>query len=196
MSKSNSPLKRWQAVSDGMFKRFLLPITPHFITPNLISILRLALIPPVIMLLIGRRYVFALLVFIAAAFLDAYDGALARYRQQISKLGLILDPLSDKLLVIGVLGFLFAVYPFSFLLAIIIGLEAVMMLISAIKMKTGATVKSSNIWGKSKMLLQTAGIVLALIWLADPGNGWLYASAGALWISLLLQSISMVLYLA
>lgn len=195
MSKSNRLLKVIQAKTDLLFRQTLLPLTPKWLTPNIISLLRVALIPAILICLAGRRYVLCLLFFIIAALLDAYDGALARYRQQFSKLGLVLDPLADKLLVIGALGVLLAAYPFSFLLTVIILLELILMIISAVKIKTGASVKSSNIFGKSKMIFQTLGIILSLIWLIYPTDLLLYSSAGVLWLSLILQSISILTYL-
>lgn len=195
MSKSNGPLKRFQTGTDGIFKQTILPLTPLWLTPNLISLLRLALVPAIFYCLAQSIIFYGLALFIIAALLDTYDGALARYRKQFSSLGLILDPLADKLLIIATLGVLLASYPFSLLLIVIILLELFLMALSAVKLKTGATIKSSNIWGKSKMILQTLGIVLSIIWLAYPSDITLYLSAGSLFLSLILQSVSILTYI-
>ncbi len=66
--------------------------------PNLLSITRIILIVPFILLLIHQRYGWAIGVFIVAAVSDAIDGALARLLHQRTVLGTYLDPAADKLL--------------------------------------------------------------------------------------------------
>ena len=195
MSKSNAALGRIQASVDGVFRRLILPLTPSFITPNIISLSRLALIAPVIICLAGGRFIAALIIFIIAAALDAYDGALARYRKQYSDWGLILDPLADKLLVMGTLIILLGEYPFTVLLLAIIGLEIALMALTAIKLRAGGQPAMANIWGKSKMLLQIIGVALAVIWLIWPSGSLLYLSAGVLWLSLATQAVSIFTYI-
>jgi len=74
---------------------------------NILTFLRIALVPLYIWLFsIGRWYtaIIALVVFVAAAVTDLFDGRLARRRKEITKLGKFMDPLADKLLVIGALA--------------------------------------------------------------------------------------------
>ncbi len=66
--------------------------------PNLLSITRIILIFPLILLLVQQRHGWALGVFTAAAATDAIDGALARLLRQRTQLGAYLDPAADKLL--------------------------------------------------------------------------------------------------
>ncbi len=66
--------------------------------PNLLSITRIILILPFILLLVHQRYGWAAGVFVAAAATDAVDGALARVLHQRTQLGAYLDPAADKLL--------------------------------------------------------------------------------------------------
>ncbi|MEP6958499.1 MAG: CDP-alcohol phosphatidyltransferase family protein [Nitrospirota bacterium] len=66
--------------------------------PNSLTILRILLIPFYIGLLIYGRYDQALIVLIVAGITDALDGAIARVRNQYTRLGAVLDPLADKLL--------------------------------------------------------------------------------------------------
>lgn len=66
--------------------------------PNLICVLRILLVPPVAVTLLSARYREALTLIVIAGLSDGFDGFLAkRYRWQ-SRLGGILDPLADKLL--------------------------------------------------------------------------------------------------
>lgn len=70
--------------------------------PNLISICRLLLVPPVVVLIWADRYQLALLLAFVAGFSDALDGFLAKQYGWTSELGGILDPLADKLLMVSV----------------------------------------------------------------------------------------------
>ncbi len=69
--------------------------------PNAISILRILLILPILELILRGNYHVALLLFLFAGFSDGLDGYLAvRFNWQ-SRLGALLDPVADKLLVAG-----------------------------------------------------------------------------------------------
>lgn len=66
--------------------------------PNLITLLRIALVIPVGMSLIREQYQQALWLFALAGFSDGLDGLLARLFHWQSRLGAIADPIADKLL--------------------------------------------------------------------------------------------------
>jgi len=67
--------------------------------PNLITLFRVFLIPVFIMASFYRDFKLAFVVFLTAALSDALDGFLARKLNQITRLGIILDPLADKALI-------------------------------------------------------------------------------------------------
>ncbi len=67
--------------------------------PNAISLVRIALVGPIIMLLLDRRYESALLLFVFAGGSDGVDGFLAKRFQWQTRLGGLLDPIADKLLI-------------------------------------------------------------------------------------------------
>ena len=69
--------------------------------PNLITGLRILLVAPFLWLLLEERYGAALLLFVIAGVSDALDGFLAKYYGWTSELGGLLDPIADKLLLIG-----------------------------------------------------------------------------------------------
>jgi CDP-diacylglycerol--glycerol-3-phosphate 3-phosphatidyltransferase len=77
--------------------------------PNLLTFLRILLIPVIIYSLLIGNYFLTGIIFSIAALTDFLDGYLARKYSLSSKLGSILDPLADKLTIISVLlvlGFL------------------------------------------------------------------------------------------
>ncbi|WP_255572881.1 MULTISPECIES: CDP-alcohol phosphatidyltransferase family protein [Cryobacterium] len=71
--------------------------------PNLLSMLRLALVPVFLVLLIQGEDAWALLVLAVASFTDFLDGFLARRFSQITRLGQLLDPAADRLYIFAAL---------------------------------------------------------------------------------------------
>ncbi len=77
--------------------------------PNLVTSLRIILVPPFLLVLLKEHYSIAFLLFVIAGVSDALDGFLAKHYGWTSELGGILDPIADKLLLVGailVLGWL------------------------------------------------------------------------------------------
>jgi cardiolipin synthase len=70
-----------------------------FTIPNLLSLLRMALVVPFIIALLNGQVKRALVVVAVAGISDVLDGFIARFFNQRSLLGTYLDPLADKLLV-------------------------------------------------------------------------------------------------
>lgn len=71
--------------------------------PNMLSVLRLALVPIFLWLVLWRREdELALLVLVASGITDYLDGKLARRLNQTSALGAILDPVADRLFILAV----------------------------------------------------------------------------------------------
>jgi cardiolipin synthase len=70
--------------------------------PNIICILRIALVWPIAAALAHREYLIALALFIVAGLSDGIDGYLAKRFNWTSELGKILDPLADKFLLVTV----------------------------------------------------------------------------------------------
>jgi cardiolipin synthase (CMP-forming) len=66
--------------------------------PNLLTLLRIILVPIVVIFLIQGSFLRALITFVAAALTDALDGFLARTLRQQTVLGAYLDPIADKAL--------------------------------------------------------------------------------------------------
>ncbi|MBT3850994.1 MAG: CDP-alcohol phosphatidyltransferase family protein [SAR86 cluster bacterium] len=69
--------------------------------PNLLSITRIYLMYPLLTFIAEENYLFALYIFAIAAATDGLDGYLARVMDWQTDLGKILDPIADKILLIG-----------------------------------------------------------------------------------------------
>ena len=77
-------------------------------TPNIITSIRIALVPVVLWLILGyweswEGRLAALILLVIAASTDGIDGAIARKRNLVTNLGKILDPIADKALLSGAL---------------------------------------------------------------------------------------------
>ncbi|WP_407923110.1 CDP-alcohol phosphatidyltransferase family protein [Bifidobacterium xylocopae] len=68
--------------------------------PNVISFLRILSIPVIAYLVAKRHLIIALVVLLFSAVSDGVDGIIARRYNQVSKLGQILDPVADRLLIL------------------------------------------------------------------------------------------------
>lgn len=131
--------------------------------PNIISLFRILLVMPVVYLLLQDEFGWALVLFMIAGISDGIDGYLAKRNNWQSRLGSILDPLADKLLLISsymALGWLHVI-PMWLVLAvllrdliIIIGAVAYHILIGEYEM-TPTVVSKINTFAQIFMVLLT-----------------------------------------
>jgi cardiolipin synthase len=88
----------------NMAEQLNLSIKQQFLTvPNLLSMLRLALVPVFLILLVNERFVLAICTLALASLTDYLDGYLARRWNQITRLGQLLDPAADRLYIFSTL---------------------------------------------------------------------------------------------
>ncbi|SPP66085.1 CDP-diacylglycerol--glycerol-3-phosphate 3-phosphatidyltransferase [Nitrospira lenta] len=163
--------------------------------PNLLTLTRILLIPVFVVLFSTPdpdRSLMAAIVFVVAAVTDMLDGYLARRSGQVTKLGKLLDPIADKLLVLSALILLVNVDRVSALVAIlIIARELGVTGIRAIAAGEGMIIAAETT-GKYKMALQVVAIVMLILEgtsLAPLGNLHL-AGIVTLYLSLVLGYIS------
>ena len=71
--------------------------------PNLLSLLRLALVPVFLYLILTNQPLIAFLVLALASFTDWLDGYLARKLNQVTRIGALLDPAADRLYIFATL---------------------------------------------------------------------------------------------
>jgi cardiolipin synthase len=67
--------------------------------PNILSILRLFMVPVFVVFILKNLILVAFFIFVFSALLDYFDGVLARKLSQNSNLGELIDPLADRLLI-------------------------------------------------------------------------------------------------
>lgn len=172
---------------DQFWQNVLLRFLPKWVSPNHFTFVRLALIPLVLLLLVGKYFSAGLILFVLAALADSIDGALARQRKMITAWGLILDPIADKLLIILSSLFLAIYYPWPQLLFLIVILDFIMILSGVIfsLVWPNRKIMPADFWGKGKMIFQSAGIVAVFLFLAF--NFWWLG-----WVSVILLILAII----
>lgn len=163
--------------------------------PNVLTLARILLIPVFIILFVHPtpdQSLAAAVVFAVAAVTDMLDGYIARRTGQVTKLGKLLDPLADKLLVLSALILLMNVERVSALVVLlIVGRELAVTGIRAIAAGEGMIIPAETT-GKYKMALQVVAIILLILegtGLAALGNMHLAGSV-TLYLSLVFGYIS------
>lgn len=163
--------------------------------PNFLTLVRICLIPVFVLVFLEptpERSLVAAVIFAVAAVTDLLDGYIARRTGQITKLGKLLDPIADKMLVLSALILLVNIDRVSALVALlIIARELAVTGIRAIAAGERLIIASETT-GKYKMALQVVAIVLLILegtGLAEFGNLHL-AGTATLYVSLLLGYIS------
>jgi cardiolipin synthase len=81
-----------------------LSMKEQFMTvPNLLSMLRLALVPVFLYLLLNEKYLSAIIILALSSLTDYLDGYFARKFNQVTRLGQLLDPAADRLYIFSTL---------------------------------------------------------------------------------------------
>ncbi len=148
--------------------------------PNSITLSRIAAVPIFIWLLSshspiktpGQQELAAAALFILASITDGLDGYLARRRRQITTIGILLDPLADKLFVTAAYIVLVAYNPRivpPWIAVLIVGREFLVSGLRSIAAAEGFTITASEI-GKLKTVIQIVSVVAAI--LAHRWNYW------------------------
>jgi CDP-diacylglycerol--glycerol-3-phosphate 3-phosphatidyltransferase len=163
--------------------------------PNVLTLARILLIPVFIILFVHPtpdQSLAAAIVFAVAAVTDMLDGYIARRTGQVTKLGKLLDPIADKLLVLSALILLMNVERVRALVVLlIVGRELAVTGIRAIAAGEGMIIPAETT-GKYKMALQVVAIILLILegtGLAALGNMHL-AGSFTLYLSLVFGYIS------
>jgi cardiolipin synthase len=143
---------------------------PALTIANLLTVLRLILIPVFVTTLYYQQFRWALAIFITAAITDGLDGLVARTLNQRTQLGAILDPMADKLLLVTAFVILSLprwslIDPIPFWLTVTaISRDAIIVLGAAvINMTTGFSRFRPSIPGKLNTLVQIVMIVFFLV---------------------------------
>lgn len=158
-------------------------------TPNMLTLLRVILIPFYMWAMLSGSYIAAIVIFGVASITDQLDGYLARKNNQVTTFGKLMDPLADKILTISALVCLLGIgasYINSWVVMIIIARELIVTGIRQLAMGENKVIAASK-WGKAKTVSQMVALIAVMIDLVfslNIGNFhttfWLVAIAVAL----------------
>jgi len=131
--------------------------------PNALTLLRIFLVPLLVVFLLTEYTKVGLVIFLAASITDWFDGYLARRRQQVTTLGMLLDPVADKLLISAAFISLveLGLAP-AWMVVIIVGRELAVTGLRTIGIEQGVTIPASSL-GKYKMTAQTITVTLLIL---------------------------------
>lgn len=139
--------------------------------PNSLSLLRIFIVPLLVVVLLTPfsenfgvpRHILGVAIFLGAALTDYLDGKIARSRHQVTRLGQLLDPIADKLLISAALISLVEnqLAP-AWAVVIIIGREFAVTGLRSIAATDGVVISASKM-GKFKMLAQVITVALLIV---------------------------------
>jgi len=171
--------------------------------PNFLTLSRIFAVPLLVVVLLTRVYnparevvgfsiYIATLIFLGASITDYFDGYLARKRQQVTTLGMLLDPVADKLLTSAAFISLVELkWVPAWMVVIIVGREFAISGLRSIASSEGFTIDASEL-GKIKMAMQVVAITLIIL---RNQFSWLHpVSILALWLVVIFALVSAIDY--
>jgi CDP-diacylglycerol---glycerol-3-phosphate 3-phosphatidyltransferase len=157
----------------------MLPLVFPLNLPNLLTVLRIMLVPVLVVALLGNTPegdVLAAVVFALASLTDFVDGYLARARGSVTTFGKMMDPLADKLLVVAALVALVSLHRLPAWVAMVIITRELAVTVLRLGASQAGVVVSASMFGKVKTCLQIAAILAVIAVHGDPAwvSGLLY----------------------
>lgn len=156
------------------------PVSSRIFTiPNVLSFIRLLLVPVFLVLIILGYDAFALLVLVVSSITDYLDGVLARGLNQISRLGQLLDPAADRLFIFATLIGLAirAVIPW-WLLAIIVARDLMLLVLGIVLANHGYGPLPVHHLGKVATFCLFYALPILMLGQAFPSIAWLTVPIG------------------
>jgi CDP-diacylglycerol--glycerol-3-phosphate 3-phosphatidyltransferase len=132
--------------------------------PNALTVLRIFLVPLLVVVLLTYGHVYlGVAIFALAVVTDWLDGFLARRRNEVTRLGILLDPIADKLLTAAAFLSLveMGLVP-AWVVMIILARELAVTGLRNLAAGRGILIEASGL-GKAKMAAQVAAIMLLLL---------------------------------
>lgn len=153
--------------------------------PNALSAVRLALVPVFLVLIIEGNDLAALVVLVVSSLTDLLDGIIARRWGQVTRLGQLLDPAADRLLIFAaIIGLaLRDVIPW-WLVAVIVGRDAFLLILGVVLANHGFGPLPVHHLGKMATFCLLYAFPLLMLGQAFPQAAWLTGPLGwafALW---------------
>jgi len=161
--------------------------------PNALTLLRIFLVPFLVVVLLTKFSDFlGLAIFLLAAITDYFDGYFARRLNRTTRLGALLDPIADKLLMSAAFISLVELgLAKAWIVVIIIGREFAVSGLRSIAAQNGVTIAASPL-GKTKTVAQVVAISLLIV--SYELGEFRFTSELALWLVMVFALVSGVDY--
>ncbi len=150
-------------------------VTNRIVTiPNLLSLVRIALIPVFLGYLLTGADVAALITLVVASLTDFLDGFLARRLHQVSRVGQILDPIGDRLCIFAVtLGLAWRDILPWWLVIVVFAREAFLLVLGVLLARYELLPMPVSMLGKTGTFILLAALPILVLGYAAPGiGGW------------------------
>jgi len=135
-----------------------------FTIPNLLSLLRLLLIPVIVILYVKAYHYASVALIVLSALTDIVDGWIARHFNMTSDFGKFLDPVADKLTQVAMLSCLVIRYPWSItLVGLLIVKEIFQFVYGLIVLKKTNVMNSARWFGKVNTVILYAAMILLFL---------------------------------
>lgn len=167
-----------------------------FSIPNILSFIRIALIPIIVYNLLADNYIFSAILIVLSGITDVVDGYIARHFNMITPLGKALDPIADKLTLLSIVlcmcfkeKYFLALFITFLVKEIIMGIEGLLII-----KKTGTTY-SAKWYGKISTAALYISMILHILWKKIPSAlsyGLIVFCQASVVVSLILYTISNV----
>ncbi len=132
--------------------------------PNLLSLVRLLLIPVIVLLYVKEHHYASVALIILSAATDIVDGWIARHFNMISDFGKFLDPVADKLTQLAMLSCLVIRYPWSVaLVGLLVIKELFQLIFGLIVLKKTDVMNSAKWFGKVNTVVLYASMILLFL---------------------------------
>ena len=180
-------MKTTSPVNQDRYQKKILTI------PNLLSLLRLAMIPLLVWLYVSQqKYGWTAFVLLLSGLTDIVDGQIARRCNMVSDFGKFLDPIADKLTQLAMLACLMTRFSMMKIpLALLVFKEIISGLMGVFVARKTGVVFSSEWHGKTTTVLLYLTITLHLLWINIP----IYVTSGLTTLCTMMMLVSGILYL-
>lgn len=165
--------------------------------PNILTLLRLAIIPFIVINLVAGNYHWTLGLFVLAGISDFLDGSLARILKQRTQLGQYLDPIADKMLLSTlflVLSILHKI-PWKYTVLVFSRDVSILMVAGLLFLTTSLRNFRPSVFGKINTGAQIAAVFFVLLYQVSPAAGIALARRISLYATFVFTLVSGLHYI-
>ena len=165
--------------------------------PNQLTLLRLLFIPFIVIAILDEHYRWALGLFVLAGLSDFLDGMLARALKQKTALGMLLDPIADKLLLSTLFLVLSLAHRIPWKVTVLVFSRDLCIIATAAVVWATTSIRDfpPSFYGKANTTAQILAVFFVLLDEVVPSQAVMLGKEVALWATMVLTVLSGVHYI-